>query len=292
MSAPGHRRASKTRPPRARSRWRTAATSDPLDLYERSVQDPPSECDFVEQVWGEFHSARRRSRPARRCMVIREDFCGTAAVAIEWVRRGRGRRAFGVDLDQAVLARARMLAARRLSPAMRRRLTLLNADVRGAAAPRADAILALNFSYFVFKTRAALRRYLRGVHQSLKPGGLIILDAYGGSDSFTETREEQDFDGFTYVWDQHSYNPVTHEVINHIHFRFPDGSELRRAFTYDWRLWTLPELRELLAEAGFRSVTVYWEGTDEDTGEGNGEFSPSTRGEACPGWVAYLVAAR
>ena len=52
----------------------------------------------------------------------------------------------------------------------------------------------------------------------------------------------------------------------------------------------LPVLRELLEEAGFRKITVYWEGTDEDTGEGNDEFTPSIRGEACPGWIAYLVA--
>ena len=35
----------------------------------------------------------------------------------------------------------------------------------------------------------------------------------------------------------------------------------------------LRKLKELLLEAGFSKVTVYWEGEDED-GEGNGEFSP------------------
>jgi hypothetical protein len=37
-------------------------------------------------------------------------------------------------------------------------------------------------------------------------------------------------------------------------------------------------------------VTVYWEGTNHKTGEGNGVFKPSRRGEACAGWIAYLVA--
>ena len=82
----------------------------------------------------------------------------------------------------------------------------------------------------------------------------------------------------------------TGDVINHIHFRFPDGSKIKEAFTYEWRLWTIPELRELLMEAGFKRVDVYWEGTDED-GEGDGEYSVSTCGEACEGWVSYLVAA-
>jgi hypothetical protein len=91
------------------------------------------------------------------------------------------------------------------------------------------------------------------------------------------------------VWDQAEYFPVTGDLLCHIHFRFPDRSRLERAFTYDWRLWTLPELRELLEEAGFRRTTVYWEGTDR-RGNGNGEFLPEAKGEADAGWIVYLVA--
>ena len=49
-------------------------------------------------------------------------------------------------------------------------------------------------------------------------------------------------------------------------------------------------LAELLAEAGFSQVDVYWEGTDEETGEGSGEYYPTLEGEADPAWVAYIVA--
>jgi hypothetical protein len=45
----------------------------------------------------------------------------------------------------------------------------------------------------------------------------------------------------------------------------------------------------MLTEAGFKA-TVYWEGTDEDTDEGNGIFVPATEGEADAGWIAYIVA--
>ena len=148
----------------------------------------------------------------------------------------------------------------------------------------------MNFSYYIFMTRDELRRYFRRVHRALVDDGLFLLDAYGGSDAFLEIQEKRRVEGFTYIWDQHSYNPITGEAVNFIHYRFPDGSQLKKAFTYAWRLWTLPELQELLREAGFGQVTVYWEGTDRKTGEGNDEFNPSTRGEACPGWIAYLVA--
>ena len=73
---------------------------------------------------------------------------------------------------------------------------------------------------------------------------------------------------------------------------FPDGTKLRKAFTYDWRLWTIPEIRECLADAGFRRSHVYWEGTDHATGEGDGTFRRTTVGEACGGWIAYIAAER
>jgi len=264
-------------------RERTAATSDPYRLYELSVQEPEAECDVIDQFWTELRGRRPRT--------IREDFCATAITAIEWVARNPRHRAIGVDIDPAVLAQARKRVHRRLEPRERSRLQLLEDNVITVETPPVDSVLATNFSYFVFKTRALMKRYFRNAHRALVDDGLFVLDAYGGSDSFLEMEEDRDVDGFKYVWDQHHYNPVTGDVINYIHFRFPDGTKLERAFTYEWRLWTLPELRELLIEAGFKDVTIYWEGSDED-GEGNGEWSVTKTGEACAGWIAYIVAGK
>ena len=86
-----------------------------------------------------------------------------------------------------------------------------------------------------------------------------------------------------------SSSPSRAGIVCHIHFKFPDGSKIKRAFTYDWRLWTLPELRELLIEAGFAKVRVYWEGDDGDGG-GNGEFKEHATGEPDLAWIAYIVA--
>ena len=120
--------------------------------------------------------------------------------------------------------------------------------------------------------------------------GFFFIDAFGGYEAFRELEEATEYDNFTYVWDQHSYNPINGDITCFIHFRFPDGSKLKRAFVYNWRLWTLSELRELLAEAGFSRVTVYWEGTDEETGEGNDVYLPSTIGDADAGWICYITA--
>ena len=54
--------------------------------------------------------------------------------------------------------------------------------------------------------------------------------------------------------------------------------------------WMPPEIREILYEAGFSQVDIYWEGTDEEKNEGNGIYAPSEIGDADPGWVCYIVA--
>lgn len=262
--------------------WRSAATSDKYELYELSVQEPEAESDLVDQVWKE-----RRGRVPHH---IREDFCGTAAVCIDWVKRRRNNTAVGVDLDPTVLEWAAARSRTLLKPSQARRMQLIRGNVLTTRAKPVDSVLAMNFSYFIFKTRPELRRYFKAARNALVKDGLLLLDAYGGSESFLEIKEDRNFDGFTYIWDQRVYNPISAQVINHIHFEFPDGSKIRKAFSYDWRIWSLPELQEVLLEAGFKHVSVYWEGTDKKTGEGDGNWTISTRGEACQGWVAYLVA--
>ncbi len=269
---------------RKRTRY-TAATADRHILYGLAVQDVESEIDFIDETYREL-----RGRRAKR---LREDFCGTANTACEWVRRRPGNLAFGVDLCTETLAWAEEHNLAHLTPAQRRRVTLLNRDVRdpGPKAQRMDAVLAMNFSYWIFNTRDAMRGYFESVRRSLAPGGIFFLDFYGGSDALKEMREKRDCGGFTYVWDQSKYDPISGAMTCHIHFLFPDGSKMKRAFTYHWRLWTLPEMRELLLEAGFSRVTVYWEEADDD-GEGTGEFHPADEGEADYAFICYIVAER
>jgi len=119
---------------------------------------------------------------------------------------------------------------------------------------------------------------------------MLFLDAYGGVEAQQQRIVRRPCDGFTYVWEQRSFDPIQSWGRNYIHYEFPDGSAIRRAFRYDWRLWTLPELREIMADAGFSHSEVYWEGTCQRTGLGNDVFVRRERAEADPAWIAYLVA--
>ncbi|MBT6273147.1 MAG: class I SAM-dependent methyltransferase, partial [Chromatiales bacterium] len=238
-----------------------ADRADKHQLYQDTVQCVEAEIDFVDET---FKALRKR-----RAKILREDFCGTASTSCEWVRRRRSNIAIGVDLDEDVLQWGRTRNVTSLSSGAKR-ITLLHEDVLKAQTPPADAILAMNFSYWIFRRRAHLRRYFERVLKCLTDDGIFFLDAYGGHEAFEVKQDIQEYDGYTYFWDQAEYNPISGDMTCHIHFRFPDGSRLEPAFSYHWRLWTLPEIREVLLESGFSRATVYWQGTDEETGDGDG----------------------
>jgi SAM-dependent methyltransferase len=265
-------------------RNRLAGQADRHYLYQESVQDTEAEIDFVEETW-----AKLRDRPAE---LLREDFCGTANTACEWIRRDPQHYAIGVDLDAEVLEWGRLNNLVRLDSDQLSRIELLQENVLNTSPALADIVLAMNFSYYLFLVRADLLDYFRCVHAGLMDDGIFFLDAYGGYDAPREIEEERECEGFTYIWEQASFNPIDASMTCHIHFEFPDRSRMDRAFSYCWRLWSLPEISELLTEAGFSEVTIYWEGTDEKTNEGDGIYKPAVIGDADPGWVCYVVAQR
>lgn len=272
---------------KANKKNNTSTMADRADrhtLYEASVQDPESELEFVAETF--------EALAGRPLVSIREDFCGTANTACEWVGSGSDRTAVGVDLDGPTLEWGREHHVKALSRAARGRLALLQEDVLTVRTEPVDAVLAMNFSYYLFTTRPLLRDYFRRAREALNNDGILFLDAFGGYEAHQELEERTEYDEFTYVWDQSAFNPINQHMTCRIHFEFPDGSKLDDAFVYHWRLWTLPEVRELLLEAGFSSATIYWEGTDESTGEGDGVYSATEQGDADAGWIAYLVARR
>lgn len=266
-----------------------AEQADRHHLYQKSVQAAEAEVDFMIDTYRAL-----RGHPP---LALREDFCGTALLATQWCRTDPQRTALGVDFCPETLAWGREHNVAPAGEDVARRLTLVEADVRAVAEPKADVTCAFNFSYCTFKTRAELRHYFETARAGLKPDGLLMLDLFGGTESYDTLEEETKIKGekATYVWEHASFNPIDHHIVCHIHFDFKDGSRLDKAFTYDWRLWTLPELRELLEEAGFRKVRVYWErfedsDEDDDYLEGTGEYHEVTEVENQESWMTYIVA--
>jgi cyclopropane fatty-acyl-phospholipid synthase-like methyltransferase len=250
-------------------------------LYEQSVQCVESEIDFVDETFQQLRG--------RKAKLLREDFCGTANTSCEWIRRRKTNKAISVDLNDEVLGWGRKQKIGKLDKEQAKRITLINDNVLDVKTGKVDAALAMNFSYWIFEDRPTMIKYFKRIYKTLVDDGIFFLDAFGGYEAYQEMKERTEHDKFTYIWDQASYNPVTGHCQCYIHFKFKDGSKINKAFSYAWRLWSLPELTEMLTEAGFKA-TVYWEGTDEDTDEGDGIFTPATEGEADAGWIAYIVA--
>jgi hypothetical protein len=259
----------------------TAKTADKHVLYQLAVQSAESEVAFVDRIYKQHYG-----EPPT---LFREDFCGTSLISCEWVRRRKDNHAYGVDLHKPTLDWGVKHNVSTLSPERARRVHLINDNVLNVTRPKVHVVGAFNFSYFIFKTFPQLVEYFKTIKRSLLPRGLFILDAYGGNEAQEVMEEETKHKGFTYVWDQAVYNPINDHTVCHIHFKFPDGTKMRKAFTYDWRLWSLGTIRDALLAAGFKATEVYWEGTDKD-GDGNGVYRLCKNAENSPGWNAYIVA--
>lgn len=277
-----------------------AQLADRHHLYETAVQSPEADCELFEQIFREVRG--------RKPKVLREDFCGTAKLSRTWCESARGRKAIGIDFDGPTLAEARR---RNLDPFAKQlggRLQLVEADVLevvpGSVDP-AELIVALNFSFCVFKQREQLRRYLANAFGGLVEDGVLVLEMFGGTKAIDLDEELRDLDDFTYHWEQESFNPLNNDIVCHIHFEFPDGSKIEKAFTYVWRLWSVPELRDLLHEVGFSDVKIYWEMVEEEEDEdedededgdgmlrGTGEYEFREVVEQQDSWLVYVVAIR
>ncbi len=270
---------------------------DRHDLYEICTQTPERDVELLRAIHGTHRPAGRESRGRSRHVVaartLGEDFAGSAALARAWVRLVRGGRAIAVDHDPEPLARARGV----------RGVTARVADVRAVRTP-VDLLVALNFSIGEWHDRKELVGYLANARRRLARGGLFACDLYGGDGAFQtgrlrEVHRLEDGTRVRYEYEQREADGLTARVVNALHFTVepPPGHARRQtwrdAFVYHWRLWSLPELREALAEAGFASSEVW--SRFEHARDDRGRFHPLAieRGSDLPGdWCVFVVGRR
>ena len=169
--------------PKKRGKVPMAEQFELHDLYEEAVQAVDAEVEFLDETF--------RSLRGRDAVGFREDFCGTASAACEWVRSSRRRFAIGVDNDPAVLDWGRRHRVAKLSEVERARVQLLENDVLRVKTEPVDIIGAFNFSYFIFKTRAELKRYFARCREALAPDGILFLDAFGGPEALRKNTEAE-----------------------------------------------------------------------------------------------------
>jgi ubiquinone/menaquinone biosynthesis C-methylase UbiE len=203
-------------------------------------------------------------------LVLREDFCATAAIARLWAAEGRMRgddaRAMGVDLDQEALERGAGAAACENVAGL---VKLIRADaIHAPVQPgdRADIVFVGNFSIGFITTQAELLTYFRLSRGRLGERGALICEINGGPGAMRVGAIERTHIGpgaerIEYRWECEEVDPVTRMVTQAMSFRVVrEGvvlADLPRAFVYRWRMWSEEELRELMLQAGFRSIDLY-----------------------------------
>lgn len=275
------RDASQKRPKERLERVTMASKADKHQVYAEAVQLPREEAKNLYRI--AFRLGARHGAPPR---VLREDFAGTGVLCLAWTRQNVLNTAYGVDLDRETVnySLKHVLAGQHEADRVKMVVGNVLADrERELRIPKADIIAALNYGCCYFYERRQLLEYLKKSLDSLKSRGVLVADLFGAR-SFRHEKRSEKHPNFTYVFEQSEINPITNRINLDLHFAFPDGSWLRRAFSYDFRVWTIRDLREAMLEVGFEKVAMFVgdtskrkyfkeDGEEEEEQEGGGKDS-------------------
>ena len=122
-----------------------AELADRHICYEEAVQCVEAEVDIIDALFKKL-----KGRQARN---LREDFCATANTSCEWVKRRDTNTAICFDIDQEVLDWSHKNKIANLTNEQSSRIKLVKENVLNAKNDPVDIVLAMNFSYWVFKER-------------------------------------------------------------------------------------------------------------------------------------------
>lgn len=259
----------------------TNTVFDKYWYYEKSVQNADNEVEFFNEKFEELKG--------RKAFTLREDFCGTGIISCAWAKQSPKHQSWGIDLDPEPLEYGKKHHLKKLDAASQKRMHYIEGNVLNSGTPQVDICFAFNFSYFIFKKRAELKKYFKAAYDAVKDDGVFFIDLFGGPESITCMTDVIKHDGFKYYWECQKFNPLNNDCRFAIHFKLKNEKKRKDAFVYDWRFWGITELKDILEEVGFKKVVTYWEGED-DEGGGNGEFTIEELAEQCDAWVIYLGA--
>ncbi|KAG6586006.1 hypothetical protein SDJN03_18739, partial [Cucurbita argyrosperma subsp. sororia] len=130
---------------------------------------------------------------------------------------------------------------------------------RNITLPARDIVCAFNYSCCCLHSRKDLVTYFKHARASLsRKGGIFVMDLYGGTSSEQKLKLQRKFANFKYIWEQAEFDIIGRKTRISLHFDLKkQQKKLRHAFSYSWRLWSLPEIKDCLEEAGFRSIHIW-----------------------------------
>ncbi|XP_055831637.1 uncharacterized protein LOC129900647 isoform X2 [Solanum dulcamara] len=230
-----------------------------FSLYQQSVQSPKGDISYLQKFFLMYVGGRVP-------LHFQEDFCGTALLSTEWLHSDARRTAIGLDLDIEALDWCMENNVNKVGADVSSRIFLFHGDseddspdhklMKDFQFPARDIVCAFNYSCCCLHTRQELVSYFKHALSALnKKGGIFVMDLYGGTSAEHELRMQRKFPNFTYVWEQAEFDIIKRKTRISLHFNMHKPQrKIRHAFSYSWRLWSLPEIKDCLEEAGFQSV--------------------------------------
>ncbi len=224
----------------------------PERLYEHCVQSAPDAVRLLRAIhaWG-------GGGPGALARTLGEDFAGTGAVARAWVASDQHADAVCIDTDAGALSRLE---------GVERVRTIVGDATSATDSGDADVVFVGNFSIGYIHERSDLVAYLVKARDRLRSSGVFVCDTYGGRSAFDLGSTERRIDlpdgaRVVYTWEQREADPLTARVRDVLHFTLIRGSDIvaqyRDAFVYDWRLWSVPELRDAMRDAGMTRTEAF-----------------------------------
>lgn len=301
-----------------------------FSLYQQSVQSPKGDISYLQKFFLMYVGGRAP-------LHLQEDFCGTALLSVEWLHGDARRTAVGLDLDVDALnwclennvnrigadvcPRISLLHGNVLQP-LESKLVNFNADeiiqkmkledndvdsvadtksLKDIQLPARDIVCAFNYSCCCLHSRKELIIYFKHALSALsRKGGIFVMDLYGGTSSEGVLRLQRRFPNFTYVWEQAEFDIIQRKTRISLHYNLhKQKRKIRNAFSYSWRLWSLPEVKDCLEEAGFRSVHFWIRNmpdseqirrTDGFSAGRDVKYEEATSFQQQDSWNAYVVA--
>jgi hypothetical protein len=228
-------------------------------LYQSYVQNPKREIEFYRKQFRKIFN--------KVPLKFREDFCGTGLLCCEWVKSNVLNTALGIDLDLETLNYGLENNINNLSSGFDR-VKLIHQNVLDTfdINEKFDIICSMNYSHFLLHKRKDLVKYFTNVKVNLNTKGLFIMDFFGGSHVFNYHTHNNLTDHYKYIGQQiNILNNVTHISLN---FK-TKSDKFEPLFQYDFRVYSLIEIKEALEEAGFNKFVIFIKDIDDTDKENN-----------------------
>lgn len=165
--------------------------------------------------------------------------------------------------------------------------SVLELDESGKDTGKSDVTCAFNFSICYLHERQELIKYFKICRGTLKSEGMFFCDIFGGEEML-QSNVRMLSNNVKYSFVAESYCPITNRAHFSMNFKFSDGSKIKDAFTYHFRIWTIPEIREALKEAGFARTVVWFHDESDDCPEE--DYKPMEETFQRQSWHAFIVA--